>query len=255
MGKHYGMTFYGLYSPRVVEEEVLPVQKSVSLKFNPDQPRDENGRFAETDGSSLTVSKDSFRGAKFDELPKAQTSVGPWQMDAMLQYSNYGYEWMNSYLRTGEFPSDARDFMGGRVSEDFGKQYVEILAESLSAQETEEDLRVVRYQYGLPDILDKRISELTDEEVSGLVGNVYEAKGFTSTAAPEGIDLAFVNDRVMQSDVQMNILMPAGTKGGTIGNEVEQEFVLPPNTSFIVTGAERAPGSRISLDLLVVGQQ
>ena len=50
MAKHYGMTFYGLYSPRVVEEEVLPIQKSVSLKYSPDQPRDEFGRF--DDGSS-----------------------------------------------------------------------------------------------------------------------------------------------------------------------------------------------------------
>jgi hypothetical protein len=95
---------------------------------------------------------------------------------------------------------------------------------------------------------------MTDKDIAGLVGNAYEAKGFTSTSATADVNQATINSFKASSDVLMNIRMPEGTRGSAFGVSREAEFVLPPNTSFVVTDASRIEGGRISIDLLVTGQ-
>jgi HK97 family phage portal protein len=244
----------------------LGATKSVELKFNEDQPRDESGRFGSGDGGSAksslaamsTIAKEKFKQVAYADLPSTVGTASPAVIDAMFNYGNYGYMWMNNSLRSGIFDESARDLLANAVTEENGQQQIKELTDALNAQQTELAVSVARWQYGMPGEgqLTTPVSRMTDDEIAGMVGNSFTAKGFTSTSATDGLNEGFVNERDSKSDIRMNIMLPEGTRGGTIGNKLEQEYILPPNTTFTVVGvSERDAGGRISMDLLVTGQE
>ena len=207
-----------------------------------------------THGSWATAN--GYKLASLDDLPSIQrANYDSTVNDAVYSYISQGYTWMNSYLRDGYIEDKVKVVSywspsGDYVDKEKAIGYIESLKSTLYEKRTTEDLTVTRWERTGESIIGEKISEISNLE--NLIGKTYHAKGFTSTSAKPHQS---VNDSFRsQSKVLANIHMPAGTYGATVGNDRENEFILAPDTFFVVMGANDLGEGRISLDLLVTGQ-
>jgi len=195
-----------------------------------------------------------YKPASLDDLPNLD-GFSRDVSDAKTSYMGKGYEWMNSFLRDGYIGDKLETgFNFETLSKEEGIRQIEKLKDALYSVQTKQDFMVTRVQRTGESITEKKISEMTYEDIANLEGKSYVAKSFTSTFAPGSVNPNLKNSYEAQTKVFLNIMMREGTYGATIGNNRESEFVLPPNTSFVVTGAKRVGTDKLSIDLLVSGQ-
>jgi hypothetical protein len=192
-----------------------------------------------------------YKLASKDDLPSLDSAnYDSTVRNARDNYVGFGYTWMNAYLRDGYIEDTVKIIMSDEISKDEAIGQIESLKSSLYETQTTQDLTVTRWTRTGESIIGEKISETSDLE--SLIGKTYHAKGFTSTSAKPHQS---INDGYRsQSKVLANIHMPAGTYGATVGNDRESEFILAPDTFFVVMGANDLGEGRISLDLLVTGQ-
>ena len=209
-----------------------------------------------THGSWATAN--GYKLASLDDLPAIQKQdYDSTVNDAVYSYISQGYTWMNSYLRDGYIEDKVKIVSywspsGDYIDKEKAIGYIESLKSTLYEKQTTEDLTVTRWERTGESIIGEKISDISEENLAKFIGKTYHAKGFTSTSAKPHES---VNDSFRaQSKVLTNIHMPAGTYGATVGNDRENEFILPPDTFFVVMGANNLGEGRISLDLLVTGQ-
>lgn len=195
-----------------------------------------------------------FKSASTEDLPNLDDASQD-VVKAKTTYMNSGYEWMNGYLRSGDIDDELRTGVNDEIlSQEEGLQQISDLSQALYEKQTTQDLMVTRVTRSGRSITGKRLSEMTDKDISDLESKTYVAKGFTSTFVPESINQNTVNTFAAGTGVSLNIRMPEGTYGATIGNLRESEFVLPPDTSFVITSAKRDGPNRLTIDLLVSEQ-
>jgi hypothetical protein len=195
-----------------------------------------------------------YKPASLDDLPDLD-GFDRDVSDAKTSYMGKGYEWMNTFLRDGYIGDKLETgFNFETLSKEEGIRQIVKLENALYSVRTKQDFMVTRVQRTGESITEKKISEMTDKDIADLEGKNYVAKGFTSTFAPESVNPNIKSGYEAATKVFLNIMMPEGTYGATIGNNAESEFVLPPNTSFVVTGAKRVGTDKLSIDLLVSGQ-
>ena len=208
----------------------------------------------EHDQSSHGAWATGYKPASLDDLPNLD-GFSRDVLDAKTSYMGKGYEWMNSFLRDGYIGDKLETgFNFETLSKEEGIRQIERLQDALYSVQTKQDFMVTRVQRTGESITEKKISEMTDEDIANLEGKSYVAKSFTSTFAPGSVNPNIKNSYEAQTKVFLNIMMREGTYGATIGNNRESEFVLPPNTSFVVTGAKRVGTDKLSIDLSVSGQ-
>jgi hypothetical protein len=202
-----------------------------------------------THGSWATAN--GYKLASMDDLPALE--ISPDVRLARDNYIGFGYTWMNDYLRNGyieETVKIERENSYIELSQEKAVAQIDSLKSALYETQTTQDLTVTRWTRTGESIIGEKFSETLDFE--SLIGKTYHAKGFTSTSAKPHES---VNDSYKaQSKVLVNIHMPAGTYGATVGNDRESEFILAPDTFFVVMGVNDIGEGRISLDLLVTGQ-
>lgn len=195
-----------------------------------------------------------YKPASLDDLPDLD-GFSRDVLDAKTSYMGRGYEWMNTFLRDGYIGDKLETgFNFETLSKEEGIRQIVKLENALYSVRTKQDFMVTRVQRTGESIIGKKISEMTDKDIADLEGKTYVAKGFTSTFAPASLNPNIKNSYSASASILINIQMPEGTYGATIGNNAESEFVLPPNTSFVVTGAKRVGTDKLSIDLLVSGQ-
>jgi hypothetical protein len=195
-----------------------------------------------------------YKPASLDDLPDLD-GFSRDVLDAKTSYMGKGYEWMNSFLRDGYIEDKLETgFNFDILSKEEGIRQIARLENALYSVQTKQDFTVTRVQRTGESITGKKISEMTDKDIADLEGKMYVAKGFTSTFAPKSLQPSVKDSFHASASVLINIQMPEGTYGATIGNNKESEFVLPPNTSFLVTSAKRVGTDKLSIDLLVSGQ-
>lgn len=195
-----------------------------------------------------------YKPASMDDLPNLD-GFGRDVLDAKMSYFGNGYRWMNSFLRD-EYIEDKLEtgFNDEILSKEEGLRQIADLRKALYSKQTKQDLMVTRVTRTGESITGKKISEMTDKDIADLELKNYVAKGFTSTFAPESVNPNIKRGYESTSQVLLNIKMPTGTYGATIGNDKEMEFVLPPDTSFTIISAKRVGTDKLSIDLLV-GEQ
>jgi GNAT superfamily N-acetyltransferase len=237
----------------------IPVEHSTSLSddgraFSVTTKHQAGQHDQSTHGSWATAN--GYKLASEEDLPALQSqNYDSTVNDALYNYTTRGYTWMNSYLRDGYIEDKVlvtsyHGPSGGYVDKKEAIGLIDSLKSSLYEIQTTQDLTVTRWTRTGESILGEKISDVSNLE--NLIGKTYHAKGFTSTSAKPDKN---VNDSYRaQSKVLVNIHMPAGTYGATVGNARESEFLLPPDTFFVVMGASDIGEGRISLDLLVTGQ-
>jgi len=198
---------------------------------------------------------EGFKSASLSDLPALDLSrLDSTTMDARNNYVGFGYSWMNDYLRSGNIDDTVRIIYNEQIPKEQGIAQIESLKNALYETETTQDLTVTRWSSGA-SLFRQQVSAMSEEDINGLVGKTFEAKGFTSTSAPNSVHQSVNDSFKASSTVFSNIHMPAGTHGATMGNDREGEFVIAPNTTFVVMGAKRLDKTRIVLDLLVTGQE
>lgn len=173
---------------------------------------------------------------------------------AAKAYVGEGYADMNMLLRRGEVlgatPAQTRKLQA----------HVDSLTADLRKGVTTEDLTVYRGIRGngaakIFGLNKGMFGKATYEELSGQVGAVFTDKGFTSTWAKGGnapTDTLFAD----KADVLFNVRLPAGTRGSklTISDRDEDEFLLPPGATFVVTGV-RKNGAQTVMDIVLTSQE
>lgn len=202
-----------------------------------------------THGSWATAN--GYKLASIDDLPALKINYAETQ-DARDNYITNGYRWMNEYLRDGRIEEYVPVTMFDEIPKDEAIAQIDYLKSALYESQTTQDLTVTRWTRTGESILGEKISETSNLE--SLIGKTYNAKGFTSTSAPNSLHSSVNDSYKSTSKVLANIHMPAGTYGATVGNDRESEFILAPDTFFVVMGANDLGEGRISLDLLVTGQ-
>lgn len=195
----------------------------------------------------------SYKSASLDDLPSMQISDSL-IMDARDNYVTSGYRWMNDYLRNGYIEDYVPVTLFDKIPKEQAIAQINVLKNALYQTETTEDLTVTRWSSGA-SLFRQQVSTMSEKDIQKLVGKTFEAKGFTSTSAPNSLHQSVNDSYKASSTVFANIHMPAGTHGATMGNDKESEFVIAPNTTFVVMGAKRLDKNRIVLDLLVTGQE
>jgi hypothetical protein len=194
-----------------------------------------------------------YKLASTDDLPSLDSAnYDSTVRNARDNYVGFGYTWMNAYLRDGYIEDTVKIIMSDEISKDEAIAQIDSLKSALYESQTTQDLTVTRWTRTGESILGEKISETSNLE--SLIGKTYNAKGFTSTSAPSSLHSSVNDSYKSTSKVLVNIHMPAGTYGATVGNDKESEFILAPDTFFVVMGANDLGEGRISLDLLVTGQ-
>jgi hypothetical protein len=195
-----------------------------------------------------------YKPASMNDLPNLD-GFGRDVFDAKYTYMGQGYDWMNTFLRDGYIEDRLETGWDNNIlSKEEGLRQITDLREALYERQTKQDLMVTRVTRTGESITGKKISQMTDKDIADLKGENYVAKGFTSTFAPESVNPNIKRGYESSTQVLLNIMMPQGTYGATIGNDREMEFVLPPDTSFRISGAKRVGANKLSIDLLVIEQ-
>jgi hypothetical protein len=171
----------------------------------------------------------------------------PEQRAALDKYTSYGYSDMNRYLRKGKFPMNSSP-----MEQDVIVRQTEALKELVNSSVITKPIKVRRGQTygGLPDELDLSGGFIEPEAI---VGQVFESKGFLSTAAYSMQGYPKTSNW-LKKEVIMEINIPAGSRGGGILDSAELEILLPPNSRFLVTGARDNGNWQTVVQLVLVGQ-
>jgi hypothetical protein len=244
---------YDILSNTVNADEIYTDGNSLyEWSYHPRVQKHQAGQHDQTTHGSWATAN-GYKPALEEDLPALESM----NYDSTLRYArdNYiarGYTWMNEYLRDGYIADTVEgiDSESEPISQEEAISLVESLKSALYKTQTTQDLTVTRWTRTGESIIGEKISDVSN--LKSLIGKTYHAKGFTSTSVEP--DSSTTDGYKSVSKVLANIHMPAGTYGATVYNSRESEFLLPPDTFFVVMGVNDIGEGRISLDLLVTGQ-
>lgn len=197
--------------------------------FNPDQPRDENGRFTDG-GASVAPFKDSDERRAFIKETKESFD---WEQHpfapAVKEYRNYGFSRMNRSMRNERWFKETES---AKLQEKTAREvnYLKTVIED--APPLSQDILTYRgIKYG----------DAADELKSLGIGDTFEDKGFSSTTLNKDTaikEFSSFDNIEGTKGVTLEIINPAGTKGlmvadGTLG-DAEEEWLLPPSRYEVV---------------------
>jgi hypothetical protein len=220
---------------------VLPTE---ILKYDPDQPRDELGRFGSGSGGSDTPQpinpSDSEKiistlNYQREEGFIAENNSPVWDMtvtsytDGTGQYNN-----INGYLREGEFYAEAAGLSPSEVTKTEG-DIANLTAIIDAAPPLTEDLVTFRGMTG-EDV----VYQFSNLEV----GDQYTEAGFISTSVDKEVAERFTGGSNVNEDrMMLQIISPAGTQGlmpesyqreVTNAQTGEKEWLIQRGTTFDV---------------------
>lgn len=183
-----------------------------------------------------------------DDLPdvfSAYEDRGEDLPEAADFYGGSGYRDMNRALRSGKKPK-------GEL-----KDMIRELDAELSQGVTKENLQVFRGmgEDGLANIfgIERDWSNGGNYDFSSLIGQTMQERGFMSTWV-QGQQLNRQSSFVDLADVILEVDLPAGTKGSKFpGVAGENEFLLPSNSTLVVTDIQEVAG-KLHVRVLLTGQ-
>lgn len=188
-----------------------------------------------TPASDVRMSQ-KFEPADFYSYPEPRGTAE--QFDAMVEYEGSGYVYHNGYLRDPE-RSSADKFMRAEAK---------ALNDMLYNTQTTFDSSVVRYQR-LDAFNFESYADL-ETKMANLQGTIWNNKGVTSTSVGLVNVSAFSN-----REVKMTIHMPAGTYGARATQDYEGEFMIAPNTDFLITEVREMDDGVFHIDAIVANQE
>lgn len=188
-----------------------------------------------TPASDVRMSQ-KFEPADFYSYPEPRGTAE--QFDAMVEYEGSGYVYHNGYLRDPE-RSSADKFMRAEAK---------ALNDMLYNTQTTFDSSVVRYQR-LDAFNFESYADL-ETKMANLQGTIWNNKGVTSTSVGLVNGSAFSN-----REVKMTIHMPAGTYGARATQDYEGEFMIAPNTDFLITEVREMDNGVFHIDAIVANQE
>jgi SPP1 gp7 family putative phage head morphogenesis protein len=162
--------------------------------------------------------------------------------ETAFSYMGFGYRRINEYLRDNKITDVAEHLLERTIHE------VETLTNALNQHSIEAPVTVYRGQRTGGSILTKEM--LQDPSLA--VGHRLSLDGFTSTTTEEGIKNNTLAD--FQGGLRLNLHLPAGTRGATINNPSECEFLLPPKTEITIVNAVKDAKGVLNVDAIVTAQ-
>lgn len=211
---------------------------SVSLSFDPDQPRDENGRWADAGGGGAwPVPDDSDRvfGGQPNDYKRIEASGKAWQAgltrdeeDTLRSYTQTSYGDVNRYLRGGE---DVRD----------AKAFADTITKALDkAKDIPPPAVVWRGLHTDKSTTHGVLAKLNP-------GDVIRLKGFQSTSVEPSFAKRWSG---AASNLIMEIKPKSGAYLGGLTSKNEGEYLLPHNAEYRVVGRKTVNFSRDKRDVI-----
>lgn len=156
------------------------------------------------------------------------------ESEALVEYTDDGYKFINKFLRTGDLPI----YMPERTT-----NYVTQISKALDRFELKENITTYRMS---------TIRDFTGGAES--VGEVFEFKSFVSTTTTKG---KFKISKNPAEIVHFTIDVPAGSKGAWLGNisayKKENEFLLQKNTRTVIKEVTKNRNGSTNVLLEVIG--
>jgi hypothetical protein len=236
-----------------LDEVIAPLKDE--MRYDPNQPRDEDGKFGSgsgsTDADAQADDEDEAFYGQFDEMdePSEQESaikdnqsdyimgLSEKKFEAFDTYTTGGHENMNKFLRGGPPPPPILD------DEEVGR--IERTSERIiSTLEKAPPIPTDVVVYRGADV--RSLGLKGDESLDSLVGSEVFDDGIISTS----FDRQQAADFATKNEVLFKITVPKGVKGLAI-EEIsnfpqEREFLLPPG-GFKITGVEGLANGRPTL--------
>ena len=226
-------------------ERIVAQLDATEERYDPDQPREDDGKFGEGGGGGGGGNgddDDEFESS-FESAMEAETTVqskqekyveqlDDIQKQAIDEYTGEGYRDVNRFYRGAPPPPLTEDEM-----EEISFTANMIEASIVEAPPLTEDVTV--YRGMTAKALGIEVLEDGDQAFDGLVGSQFTDKGIISTSFSPDVATEFGgSDKVI-----LEIKAPRGTTGLAVGDMsesyMESEFLLPPGTTFNITGVSR----------------
>lgn len=222
-------------------------------RYDPDQPRDEDGKFDSVgggggggedgdEGGDLEIDWDEWAEAQ-SEVAEKETKVqevqdtyikelDPMQVQAIEIYTSEGYRNINRFYRGAPPPPLTPE----QISE---LDFTTTLLESAIGEAPPITDSVTVYRGVSERALGIDTSLYGEEALNDLVGSRFRDEGIVSTSFNPDVAATFGgNQRIV-----LEIEAPKGTTGLAVGElsseYMESEFLLPPGTAFEVVGVGR----------------
>lgn len=205
---------------------VIRIEKSAVTKYDPDQPRDEAGRFGEGSGGSTgsaghgsTTSRHATEDVLMRQGSKVSGEITDSQREALAAYARNDYLKVNEQLRSGQLS-------------DKSKKQVDLIDEIMSVSAT--DSKTTSYR----GLRGKTIDDF-------VVGKEFSDDGFVSASTDEKIATGHAHGGVvMVIDAGKGTRAIPMTSAVVYGDEdesfnVERELILDRGSKFNVTGKEK----------------
>lgn len=250
--------------------DLLPVEQD-AVRYNPNQPRDGNGRWIAGAGGVALTRSEMIRKLAQDEHPDADpdlvidiahsramqkhtdlqtapaqaeytASLDDLEHDAIREYTGNGYSATNRYLR-GAPPPPVEE---GSEEYDIAVSIADIAGTAVSDAPP----------LGVDTTLYRGFGAAGGAQFEGLqVGSVIRDDGIISTSVSATNGSLFMGIGDQEIGGVMRIKAPAATRGLPVGKNnglssvsSELEVILPPSTNFRVTGID---GNLIDVEVVV----
>jgi len=205
-------------------------QITKSIKYDPDQPRDEQGRWSEEGGGgseSLRELPNNYEEANpimRDEFQEWRNNLTYAEEKALARYIGSDYEDINTLLRTGEYTSWEREKIDA---------YIKNLNNALDKSPGLSEATMLYRGISSEEIY----SALENGQIE--IGSTFIDKGFVSTTVTAGRTDYFAKGKY---PIKLEIQAAKGARGAFISFDdisplttYESEFLVPPNSSMIIT--------------------
>lgn len=235
-------------------------------RYDPDQPRDEDGKFGSggggggsdddgEEGDGGESGDDSEFGETTEQAMRQEEkvqeqqaeyvdSLDTIQQDAIVNYTGEGYRDINKFYR-GAPPPPLTDEQIAELD------YTTAMLESAVMEAPPLAAPVTVYRGMTPVALGLDKFESDDQAYQELVGTTFKDEGFVSTSFSPDATEGFGG----QNAVTLEITAPAGSAGLAVGsiseNFTEFEFLMPPGREFEITGTRMVGNQRI-LEVTVI---
>ena len=212
-------------------KEIVRVAWKVIRKYDPDQPRDEAGRFGEGGGGS---GSDGDGSGDSDDNEETSSTLSEKEQEAVSKYSFEGYTKINAYLREDGDPEE--------------KGVIRRLDSAIDKQK-EADYDVYR---GSTTRFVERVCEkngLSIEDLkkdpNALSGTVIEDKGFLSTSKSDKIAGTFSSEEgaVLHITARNAKALDVDRVTNETSNDTEKEVIFPRNTKITIDSVTYDKGS------------
>jgi hypothetical protein len=252
--KHYGID--DLYAALLADKNSEAILQEIESRSGSiekhmagkhDQSTHGNGVSHTHPEVTVKPSKREYKDSDYSKLQKLPRS-NPELKAAEDEYINSSY-YINNQLRYG-----AAEGASAATTEK-NKNAAQVLEQGIRSVETTEDMIVqrgvswdtfgVEHEWGNPS---------NEDDVKSLIGQAFADKGFLSCSTIFMDGKAIPKNQFQKRDVQMRISVPKGTKGAALNENWEYEFLMPPNTTILITGVKINVGSPSIIDAVVVKQ-